>query len=79
MKKSAGSVTKKLKSGASGHTKVMCAVHVTACPITLLQSVEATVVFKSYDKSSGVSLRSSKVLQLLSSLCLFVLSPSPQR
>ena len=29
--------------------------------MVFLQSLETTIVFKSYDKSSGVSLRSSKV------------------
>lgn len=65
VKKSASSITKKLKSGASGHPKVSWSWGNTANHIiigyTLIQSSEVSVVFKSYDKSSGVSLRSSKV------------------
>lgn len=37
----------------------------------VVQSVESVVVFKSYDKSSGVSLRSSKVSSLQESSELY--------
>ncbi len=36
--------------------------------VVSLQSLESVVVFKSYDKSSGVSLRSSKVCTVCQNL-----------
>ncbi len=65
VKKLGAGTNKKLKGGTPGHNKVGVAMpkwvwySLLVCVYTM-QSME-TVVFKSYDKSSGVSLRSSKV------------------
>ena len=76
MKKSGGT-SRKMKAGTPGHKvwdgrmlRSCVVVHNTWC---VLQSSEVAVVFKSYDKSSGISLRSSKV-QLAGSWLLHVLA-----